>query len=146
MDIRGSEMKASLTHLGEMKFECRAEGAPPVVLHSPPKGTAKVGPSPVQAALLAAMACTASDVVWILKKERAPLASLEVEADAERATTEPRVLTKMHFHFRVRGDGLRETDVTRAIDLSMEKYCSVGILFRRGGVEWTCTHEILPPK
>jgi len=139
-------MKASLTHLGSMKFEGRAEGAPPIVLHAPPKGTAKEGPSPVQAALLAAMACTASDVVWILQKERAPLASLEVSADAERAAEEPRVFTKMHFHFRVRGDGVRESDVKRAIDLSMAKYCSVGILFARGGVAWTNTFEILPER
>jgi putative redox protein len=137
-------VKASLRHLGDLKFECRAEDAPSIVLHAPPKGTPKEGPSPVQASLLAAMACTASDVVWILQKERANVASLEVEATAERAPREPKVLTKMHFHFRVRGDGVRDSDVKRAIDLSVERYCSVGILFARGGVEWTNSHEILP--
>jgi putative redox protein len=136
-------MKARLTHLDDMKFRLEAEGAPPILLHAPPKGERKEGPSPMQAALLAAMGCTASDVVEILRKERAPFTSLEIEAKAERETTPPKVLRTMHFHFRVRGDGIREADLKRAIDLSVEKYCSVGIMFRRAGVAWTTSYEIL---
>lgn len=137
-------MKARLIHMDDMKFRLEAEDAPPIVLHAPPKGERKEGPSPMQASLLAAMGCTASDVVDILRKQRAQFTSLEIEAEAERATTVPKVLKKMHFHFRIRGDGLKEADVKRAIDLSVEKYCSVGILFRRGGVAWTTSYEILP--
>lgn len=136
-------MKARLTHVDDMKFRLEAEGAPPIILHAPPKGDRKHGPSPMQAALLAAMGCTAADVVDILRKERAPFTSLEIEAEAERATSVPKVFTKMHFHFRIRGKGVRDADVKRAIDLSAEKYCSVGIMFRRAGVEWTNSYEIL---
>lgn len=99
----------------------------------------------MQGALLAALGCTASDVVWILRKERVPFTSLEIEGDAQRATTDPKVFTEIRLHFRVRGDGVKESDVERAIDLSLEKYCSVGIMLQRGGVRFVNTYEILPP-
>ena len=99
----------------------------------------------MQGALLAAMACTAADVVLILRKGRVPFTSIEIDADAERAAEDPRVFTKIHLHYRVRGTGVKESEVKRAIDLSAEKYCSVGVMLRRGGVEFVNTHEILPP-
>jgi len=98
----------------------------------------------MQATLLATMACTASDVVLILRKERVPFTALEIEADAERAKEDPRVFTKIRLHYRVRGTNVKESAVKRAIDLSSEKYCSVGIMLRRAGVEFVNTHEILP--
>ena len=55
------------------------------------------------------------------------------------------MFTKIHLHYRVRGTGVKESEVKRAIDLSAEKYCSVGVMLRRGGVEFVNTHEILPP-
>jgi len=82
--------------------------------------------------------------VSILRKERVPFRGLDIEAEAERAKDVPRVFTKIHFHYRVRGDNIQEAAVKRAIDLSSEKYCSVGIMLRRGGVEFVNTHEILP--
>ncbi|OGS45797.1 MAG: hypothetical protein A3K66_01540 [Euryarchaeota archaeon RBG_16_67_27] len=137
-------MKAHLTQIGEMAFEARAEGRPPIVLDAAGKGDDPKGPSPFQAALLAAMGCAASDIVWILRKQKAPLAKLEIEAEAERAETEPRVLTTVHLHYKVYGEGVSEAAVKRAIDLSTEKYCSVGIMLRRAGVAWENTFEILP--
>src|SRR5207249_5281773 len=101
-------------------------------------------PSPVQDTRLAPMACTASEVVSILRKERVPFRALDIEAEAERAKAVPRVFTKIHFHYRVRGDHIPEAAVKRAIDLSSEKYCTVGIMLRRAGVEFVNTHEILP--
>jgi putative redox protein len=139
-------MKARLVQIGAQKFEATAEGAPPIVLHAPPRGATKDGPSPMQAALLAAMGCTASDVADILRKEREAVTSLEIETEADRADDAPRVLTRVHLHFRVRGDGVSEANVKRAIELSTEKYCSVGIMLRRGGVAWSTSHEILPSR
>jgi len=137
-------VKAHLVHTEGMRFRAQAEDGPPIVFDAGEKSE-RIGPSPMQGALLAAMGCTASDVVWILRKERVPFTSLEIDAEAERATTDPKVLTSVHLHFRVRGKGLKESAVKRAIDLSSEKYCSVGIMLRRGGVKFVNTVEILPP-
>lgn len=139
-------MKARLTQLDDLKFQVQAEARPPIVLDARGKGETPEGPSPFQTALLAAMGCTASDIVWILRKQREPLARLEIEAEAERAPTEPKVLTKVHLHYKVYGDGVKEAAVKRAIDLSTDKYCSVGIMLRRGGVAWVNTFEVLPTK
>jgi len=139
-------MKAHLSQVRGMKFEAQAEGSPPIVLHAPEKGEAHEGPAPMQAALLAAMGCTASDIIWILNKERVSFTGLEIDADAERGKEDPKVFTKVHLHYRVYGDGVKESAVKRAIELSADKYCSVGIMLRRGGVQWENTWEILPPK
>ncbi len=139
-------MKAHLSQLQGMKFEVRVEGTPAIVLDAEQKEEPIPGPSPMQAALLAAMGCTASDVVWILRKQRVPFTKLEIDADAERAKEDPKVFTKVHLHYRVHGDGIKDSAVKRAIDLSTEKYCSVEIMLRRGGVAWENTWEILPSK
>jgi putative redox protein len=137
-------MKAHLAQIQGMKFQVQAEGAPAIVLDAEQKEQPIAGPSPMQTALLAVMGCTASDIVWILNKQRVPFTRLEIEGDAERAKEDPRVLTKVHLHYRVYGDAIKESALKRAIDLSTEKYCSVGIMIRRGGVAWENTWEILP--
>lgn len=139
-------MKARLVQTDRMKFRAAMEGGPAIVLETPEKGRIVEGPTPFEAALLAAMGCTASDIVWILRKQREPFTGLEIEAEAERAPTEPRVLTKVHFRHTIYGKGVKEASVRRAIDLSTEKYCSVGIMLRRAGVEWTNSFTILPSK
>jgi len=136
-------MKAHLVHVDAVRFRAKAEEAPEVLFDAGDQET-RQGPSPVQGALLSAMACTAADVVLILRKQRVPFTSLEIEADAERAKENPKVFTKIRLHYRIRGKGISDSAVKRAIDLSSEKYCTVGIMLRRGGVEFVNTHEILP--
>jgi len=136
-------MKAHLVHEDAMRFRAAADEGHEILFDGGDANSRR-GPSPMQSILLAAMACTASDVVLILRKERVPFTSLEIEAKAERARDPPRVFTKIRLHYRVRGTGVPEAAVTRAIDLSSEKYCSVGVMLRRGGVEFVNTHEILP--
>jgi len=75
--------------------------------------------------LLAAAACTSADVVHILEKMRVGLRSVHVAAEGERAPTDPRRYVRLYFRFRLSGDGLDEDRARRAIDLSLEKYCSV---------------------
>ena len=136
-------MKAHLVHTDEMRFRAQADNAPAILLDGGDRPTGR-GPSPMQAALLAALGCTASDVVWILKKERVPFTSFEIDAEAERAEDDPRVFTKIRMHYRLHGSGIRESAVRRAIELSSETYCSVGIMLRRAGVEFVNTVEIVP--
>jgi putative redox protein len=129
-----------------MTFRANVEGTPSITFDASQKEDPIAGPSPMQAAFLAAMGCTASDVVWILNKQRVAFTKLEIEGEAERAAEDPKVLTKVHLHYRIWGDGIKESAVKRAIELSTEKYCSVGIMLRRSGVAWENTWEILPPK
>ena len=136
-------MKAHLVHTDDMRFRARAEEAPEILFDAGDQES-RQGPSPMQATLLAVMACTASDVVSILRKERVDFAAFEIDADAERTKEHPRVFTKIRLHYRIRGHSVRDSAVKRAIDLSSEKYCSVGIMLRRAGVEFVNTYEILP--
>ncbi len=137
-------MKAQLSQVKGMTFRAQVDGAPAIVMDAEQKEEPIGGPSPMQTALLAVMGCTASDIVWILNKQRVPFAKLEIDGEAERAKEEPRVFTKVHLHYRVYGNDVKESAVRRAIDLSTEKYCSVGIMLRRGGVAFENTWEILP--
>ncbi len=106
---------------GSLMFEAAAPGRPPVVVD----GNTKVATSPVEMLLVAAATCSASDVVLILQKQRVTLRGLEVTARGTRRAEEPRRYTALHFVFTITGDGVDETKARRAIDLSLEKYCSV---------------------
>ena len=85
----------------------------------------KVATSPVELLLLACATCTASDVVSILEKQRVTLHALDIEVNGTRREEPPRRFTAIAFHFHIRGEGAEEVKVRRAIDLSIEKYCSV---------------------
>jgi putative redox protein len=104
-----------------LRFEGGAPGRPPILVD----GDGGVATSPVELLLLAAATCSASDVVLILQKQRVTLRSLEVAVRGTRRETEPRRYTAIHFRFTLAGEGADETKARRAIDLSLEKYCSV---------------------
>ena len=82
--------------------------------------------------------CTAIDVVMILRKGRETVTDCLVELDAERATSEPKVFTRIHVHYKVSGRGLTAAKVERAIKLSKEKYCSASIML---GAVAEITHD-----
>jgi putative redox protein len=105
----------------ELQFEGGPEGRPPVLMD----GKSRVATSPVELLLTAAAACSAADVVIILQKQRVKLAVLEVAMRGTRRETDPRRYTAIAFHFTIQGEGVDETKARRAIDLSLEKYCSV---------------------
>jgi putative redox protein len=75
--------------------------------------------------------CSAFDVVHILTKGREPVEDVAVEVEAERADQDPRVFTRVHMHFIVRGRGLSKEKVERAIKLSVEKYCSASAMIAK---------------
>jgi putative redox protein len=82
-------------------------------------------PGPMLTLLLAAASCTGSDVVMILEKMRVELRQLRIEVHGTRREEAPRRYTSIRFEFRLAGGGLDEAKARRAIDLSLEKYCSV---------------------
>ena len=91
-------------------------------------GGRNIGMRPMEMVLGGAAACTAFDVVWILKRARQPVADCTVEAEAERAPAEPKVFTRIHLKYAVAGRGLDAHQVERAVKLSKEKYCSATIM------------------
>ena len=91
---------------------------------APDGGGRNLAPRPMEVVLAGAGGCTAYDVVVILKKNGQDVTGCEVRLEAERAATDPKVFTKIHYHFTVRGRGLKRNLVEQAVRLTHEKYCS----------------------
>ena len=91
---------------------------------APDGGGRNLAPRPMETVLAGAGACTAYDVVVILKKSGQDVTACDVRLEAERATTDPKVFTRIHYRFTVRGRNLKKNVVEHAVRLSHEKYCS----------------------
>jgi putative redox protein len=91
---------------------------------APEAGGRNLAPRPMETVLAGSGACTAFDVVVILKKSGQDITGCEVKLSAERASADPKVFTKIHMHFVVRGRNLKSNLVEHAVRLSREKYCS----------------------
>ena len=125
-------MKATIKWIDQVSFVAETGSGHAVVVDgSPDAGGRNVGPRPIELLLAGTAACTAFDVVWILKKARQPISACVVDAEAERAPQEPKVFTRIHLRYAVAGRGLDARQVERAVKLSKEKYCSA-----------TITHEL----
>jgi len=112
---------ATLTWIGGLTFEGGAPDGPGIRID----GDGIVAPSPVVTLLLAAASCSAADVVSILEKSRAGLLTCRIEATGARREEHPRRFTAIHLVFHLAGTAVDEAKARRAIDLSLEKYCSV---------------------
>ena len=114
-----------------------------VVMDGPPEfGGRNLGLRPMEMLLLGMGGCTEFDVLMILEKSRQDVTSCEVLLEAERATEEPKVFTKIHAHFVICGRNLSRKHVERAISLSAEKFCSASIMLGKTA-EITHDYEIL---
>ena len=91
---------------------------------APEGGGHNLAPRPMEVVLAGAGGCTAYDVVVILKKNGQEIAGCEVALKAERAAADPKVFTRIHYHFVVRGKNLKRNLVEQAVRLTHEKYCS----------------------
>jgi putative redox protein len=101
-------------------------------------GGRNLGVRPMELLLLGLAGCTAFDVVHILRKGRETVADCVVEVNATRAEVDPKVFTAIHLVYKVKGKGLTEAKVQRAVQLSKEKYCSASIML---GKVAEITHE-----
>jgi len=91
---------------------------------APDGGGRNLAPRPMETVLAGAGGCTAYDVVVILKKSGQDVTGCDVRLEAERASTDPKVFTRIHYRFTVRGRNLKKNVVEQAVRLSHEKYCS----------------------
>ncbi len=133
---------ASIKWIGEEQFVATSPSGHALAIDS--DRTSNKAAGPMELLLMALGACTATDVVSILKKKRQKLESLEVVCSGERAAEPPKVWIKLEVLYRLRGV-LDEAAVARAIELSEQKYCSVSAMLQKTAMlSWR--HEILPPE
>ena len=98
---------------------------------APEAGGRNLGVRPMEMLLLGLGGCTSFDVVSILQKSRQQLVDCEVEIEAERDDTVPKVFTRIHLHFIVSGRDLDPAKVAKAVDLSADKYCSASRMLEK---------------
>jgi len=121
-------MKANVKWVGDELFMASSESGHSIVLDA--NGGA-LAPSPLENVLLSLGACSSVDVVSILQKSRQALVGCAVEISAERAETVPKLFTKIHLHFVITGQDISEKQVSRAVSLSADKYCSVALMLNK---------------
>ena len=122
-------MKTRITWLEDMTYVAESPSGHALVIDGPPElGGHNLGPRPMELLLMGMGGCTAIDVVNILRKARQELRGCELQIDAERADSDPKVFTTIQVHFILTGKSLSAKHVERAIHLSAEKYCSASIM------------------
>jgi putative redox protein len=123
-------MECSVRWTGEgMTFLAETGSNHVVAMDGAPEGGGRnLAPRPMEMVLLGTGGCTAYDVVVILKKSGQEVTGCELKLTSERAQTDPKVFTRIHMHFIVRGRSLKRNVVEHAIRLSREKYCSASIM------------------
>ncbi len=123
--MAAGKMGVKLEQTGPVQFKVtNASGAVSVIDGPADMGGENAGLRPMETLLSALAGCSSMDVIHILKKQRQNLDKLEVEVEGERADAVPAVFTKIHLRFVAHGD-LDPAKVQKAVELSMEKYCSV---------------------
>lgn len=122
-------MKVSVDWIDNVAFRAATESGHTILMDGAPEGGGlDRGPRPMETVLAGTGGCTAYDVVTILRKARQDISECKLEIDADRATTDPKVFTRIHFHFVIKGRNVKPELVDRAIHLSAEKYCSASIM------------------
>jgi putative redox protein len=136
-------MKARVKWVEGMAFMAESDSGHGIMVDgSPDIGGRNLGARPMEMVLMGLGGCTAIDVMVILGKQRQPVEDCWIELDAERAdVAAPKVFTKIHVHYVIKGAGLDPKQVERAVKLSAEKYCSVSAMLKNS-VDITYDFEI----
>ena len=126
-------MECSVRWTGEgMTFLAETGSNHVVAMDGAPEGGGRnLAPRPMEMVLLGTGGCTAYDVVVILRKSGQAITGCELKVSSERAATDPKIFTKIHMHFVLRGRALKRNLVEQAIRLSHEKYCSASIMLAK---------------
>ena len=122
-------MKVRVKWIENVAFLGETESGHALVMDGAPEGGGRnLGPRPMETVLAGTGGCTAYDVVTILRKARQDISDCVLEVVAERAPADPKVFTRIHYRFTVRGRNLKRNVVEQAVRLSHEKYCSASIM------------------
>ena len=118
-------MKARIKWVEEVSFLGETESGHAVLMDGPPAGGGRnLGPRPMEMLLIGTGACTAYDVVNILKKGRQKITDCVVDIQSDRAETDPKVFTKIHLHFVITGKDLKPDQVERAVQIEIGKHAT----------------------
>ena len=109
---------------------------------APDGGGRNLAPRPMETVLAGTGACTAYDVVLILKRGRHDVRDCQVRVEADRAETDPKVFTRIHMHFTVSGHALPDAAVARAIELAHERDCSASAMLAKTA-QISVSHQIV---
>ena len=132
-------MNISVNWVDGMLMVGKSDSGHSITMDGPPEiGGENLGVRPMEMLLLGVAGCTMIDVVTTLKKMRQDLTNCETKLSAERADEHPKVFTKIHIQFIVKGKDLDPKKVEKAITLSSEKYCSASIML---GKTASITHD-----
>jgi putative redox protein len=135
--------KIVLNWKGNFRFEAKNEKGLSVTFDAPAKyGGEDTALTPMETVLACLAGCTSFDVVSILKKKRQNISGYSVETEAERKEEPPEVFTKIHIKYIVKGKNISKEAVERAIQLSYDKYCSVGAMLKKTA-EIATSYEII---
>ena len=104
-------------------------------------GGSEAATKPMELVLIALGGCTSMDVLSILKKMREDVHDYDVKLDADKAEGHPAVFTKIHLHYIIKGKNIKSENVNKAIELSMNQYCSVSAMLKKS-VDVTWDFEI----
>ena len=136
-------MKTRIKWVENAMFVAQSASGHSVVMDGPEEyGGQNLGVRPMEMVLMGLGGCTAFDVMLILRKGRHNVADCEVNIVAERSDSVPKVFTKIHVHFMIKGEDLKTNAVERAVNLSAKKYCSVSIMLGHS-VEITHDYEVI---
>lgn len=137
-------MQSTVQWLKNVAFEAKSESGHTVLMDgSAAYGGENLGSRPMELILMGLGGCASFDIVTILNKSRQDVTDVKCQLKAERADSVPAVFTKIHLHFVVKGYGIKEKQVAKAIELSAEKYCSASKMLTEGGVEITHDFELI---
>ena len=137
------ECKVSWLGAGGMAFSAETGSGHLVNMDGAPEAGGKnLAPRPMELMLAGAGGCSAFDVVLILQRSRQSVSACDVTLQAERATEDPKVFTKINLHFTVKGKDLDRSKVERAVKLSHDKYCSATTMLAKTA-ELTYSIEVI---
>lgn len=132
-------MKVRVKWIENVAFVGETQSSHSIVMDGAPEGGGRnIGPRPMETVLAGTGGCAAYDVVAILRKARQDITDCVVDVEADRAAEDPKVFTRIHFHFTIKGRNVKKEHVERAIHLSADKYCSASIML---GKTATISHD-----
>ena len=135
-------IEANIRYVEGMLFSARTDSGHEVLMDADPKfGGADKGPRPMELLLAGLGGCTAMDVISILKKKKQEVTGLEIKVRGERAPEHPKRYTGIEIEFHVKGKNVSEDAVKKAVELSMDKYCSAKATIEQGA-KVTYTYRI----
>jgi putative redox protein len=137
------ELEATITLREGMAFSATSGSGHEIILDTGvDSGGQNQGPSPMELLLMGTAGCTAMDVISILRKQRQDVTAYQVRIHGTRAPTDPKVYTDITLEHIITGHNVNEAAVARAIELSVNKYCSAYVMMSKTA-KMTVTHHIL---